>query len=179
MLSISSKHVLSWFRCRGQCYDNYLRRFWPIFGNKKCHDHLFLHGCLYQVWVNPNFFSQKNSSCDVSTYIHNCCRVTKRVTRLGEVSPIVRLFSLHKYFLMQKQSKMPTFSAVKVVYYFWQNGLGNILGDFFTNSSGHPGYEFHVNVSCADFGLGNDFDQILRPRLILPNGVNWFSNEPH
>jgi hypothetical protein len=30
------------------------------------------------------------------------------------------------------------FSKVKVMYYFGQNGLGNVLGDFFTNSSGHP-----------------------------------------
>jgi hypothetical protein len=33
-----------------------------------------------------------------------------------------------------------TFSAVKVVHEFSpQNGLGYILGDIFTNASGHPG----------------------------------------
>jgi hypothetical protein len=34
-----------------------------------------------------------------------------------------------------------TFSTVKLMHYFWgKNGLGKILGRFFTKYSGHPGY---------------------------------------
>jgi hypothetical protein len=39
-----------------------------------------------------------------------------------------------------------------------QNGLGNILGDFFTNSSGHPGKYVHMYSEVDGKGkLLNDF----------------------
>jgi hypothetical protein len=43
----------------------------------------------------------------------------------------------------EAQSLRLPFSTVKVMYLhnFDKNGLGYILGDFFTNSSGHPGCE--------------------------------------
>jgi hypothetical protein len=39
------------------------------------------------------------------------------------------------------QNVGPLFNTAKVVYYFLEkNVLGNILGDFFTNSSGRPDF---------------------------------------
>jgi hypothetical protein len=32
----------------------------------------------------------------------------------------------------------------------WKNGLGYILGDFFTNSSGHPGLRSNVELLVAE-----------------------------
>jgi hypothetical protein len=66
--------------------------------------------------------------------------VTIRVTRLGEFSSIGRLFSLGN---LQKEPKIlrcffPLEKAALI--YFDQKGLGNCLGEFLTNSSGHPGH---------------------------------------
>jgi hypothetical protein len=67
-----------------------------------------------------------------------------RVTRLGEFSPNGWLFTLASFF--ENLLKHPTFLG----YLFPRqgfcvdsdkNGLGYILGDFFTNSSGHPASE--------------------------------------
>jgi hypothetical protein len=65
-----------------------------------------------------------------------------RVTRLGKFSPIGWLFSLCGFWKFQKLRKFMAllFPEVSVLYLFWQkNGLGYILGDFFTNWSGHLG----------------------------------------
>jgi hypothetical protein len=55
-----------------------------------------------------------------------------RVTRLGEFSPNGRLFTVGPYFCA-------TFSlSIDYLLIFKNNALGYILGDFFTNLSGHP-----------------------------------------
>jgi hypothetical protein len=64
-----------------------------------------------------------------------------RVTRLDEFSPFGRLFSLGSFLRLRKYPKiLGNFfrSSGFVVLILAKNGLGYILGDFFTNSSGHP-----------------------------------------
>jgi hypothetical protein len=73
-----------------------------------------------------------------------------RVTRLGELSPFGRLFSL-EFFL-----KLPTVRpnswtsfvfSKSYVLTLSKKGLDFILGDFFTNLCGHPG----VRANGIDF----------------------------
>jgi hypothetical protein len=45
----------------------------------------------------------------------------------------------------------PLLSAVKAVQYILtKNGLGNSLGDFFTNASGHPGFQQSLKYENED-----------------------------
>jgi hypothetical protein len=67
-----------------------------------------------------------------------------RVTRLGEFSPIGWLFTLGSFLKMTKVAQIyglhfPNVSATCVLI-LRKNGLGYLLGAFFANSSGHPGY---------------------------------------
>jgi hypothetical protein len=63
------------------------------------------------------------------------------VTRLGEFSPIGWLFTLGSFLKMtQVADILGNFSPrLRLWNNFVKNGLGYILGDSFTNSSGHPG----------------------------------------
>jgi hypothetical protein len=53
-----------------------------------------------------------------------------------------------------KLQKYPTYLGYciyvmdKFKHTFWQNGLGYNLGDFFANSSGHPGRKSGRNIAC-------------------------------
>jgi hypothetical protein len=71
------------------------------------------------------------------------------VTRFGEFSPIGRLIAevfgkkIQKYLA---KSFGPLSPRQRCSFNLDKNGLGDILGDFFTNSSGHTaaeGLEFH------------------------------------
>jgi hypothetical protein len=69
-----------------------------------------------------------------------------RVTRLGGFSPIGWLFNSGSFWQLQKQ---PTFfdyffSPLRLCISFDKNGLGYVLGDFFTNSTYHP--ECHLGT---------------------------------
>jgi hypothetical protein len=68
------------------------------------------------------------------------CAVYK-VTRLDDFSPIGRLFTMGSFLRSQKQPYIwATFIHQKIqAIKFTKNGLGYISGDFFKNSSGHPG----------------------------------------
>jgi hypothetical protein len=77
------------------------------------------------------------------------CTAT-RVTRLGEYLPVGWLFTLEEFFL--NSGSKPNFGCfyykkVTFMYISITMGLGHILGDFLTNSSGHP--DRH-NVFCQD-----------------------------
>jgi hypothetical protein len=64
------------------------------------------------------------------------------VTGLGEFSPIGRLFTLCSFLKMTEVAQIfqTIFAIVKVSYILtFTNGLGYIIGDLFTNSSGHLG----------------------------------------
>jgi hypothetical protein len=63
-----------------------------------------------------------------------------RVTRVGDFSAIGRLFTyFEQFFYITEVQIFGLLFAAKIVFYFRpKNGLGNILGDFFTNLSGHP-----------------------------------------
>jgi hypothetical protein len=68
------------------------------------------------------------------------CTYVCRVTRLGEFSPIERLSSSGSFFGNYGISPKMFgyfFPPITFIYKFRKNGLGNILGDFFSNSSGH------------------------------------------
>jgi hypothetical protein len=67
------------------------------------------------------------------------------VTRFGEFSPIGRLLTLDSFFCENysnsKSHWTSCFHGKSCVLIFTRNGLGYVLGDFFTNASGHPGEE--------------------------------------
>jgi hypothetical protein len=61
-----------------------------------------------------------------------------RVTKLGEFSPLGRLFTLDRF----SENNISTHNL-------WvKNGLGYIFGEFLTNSSGHPVHG--ANQICFD-----------------------------
>jgi hypothetical protein len=66
--------------------------------------------------------------------------IASSVTKLGEFSPIGRLFSLGIFFENYKRANILVyfFRGLNFELILAQNGLGYILGEFFTNSSGHP-----------------------------------------
>jgi hypothetical protein len=69
-------------------------------------------------------------------------RAPIRVTRCGNFSPIGRLFTLggiHKIIEVAKLFRATIFHGTSYVLMLTWNGLGCILGDFFTDPSGHPG----------------------------------------
>jgi hypothetical protein len=51
---------------------------------------------------------------------------------------------------------------VKVMNYFFFNGFGYILGDFFTNASGHHDYMVHMYISMIPFSLGSWIGDVRR-----------------
>jgi hypothetical protein len=62
-----------------------------------------------------------------------------RVTRLGEFSPVGRLFAPGRFLKITKVAQIIVQFFHKLRVNFLQgNGLGYILGDFFPSSSGHP-----------------------------------------
>jgi hypothetical protein len=65
-----------------------------------------------------------------------------RVTRLGDVSHTWRVFTLGSFlkiiYLSSTNLWVTFFHGKKLCINFDKNGLGYILGDFFTSSSGHP-----------------------------------------
>jgi hypothetical protein len=71
------------------------------------------------------------------------------VTGLGEFSSIGRLFTSGSFFKITEVEYIhiwTIFSIISVKYLFWQkNGLGYILGNIFTNASGYPLWELHVD----------------------------------
>jgi hypothetical protein len=72
---------------------------------------------------------------------HATRRIGARVTRLGEFSPIRFLFTLRSFFenyLSSANLWTPFSKCISHVFILPKNCLGCILGDFFTNSSGHP-----------------------------------------
>jgi hypothetical protein len=103
---------------RGRCYDHNFVQFWPIFGEKwrfSQKSMLWEHFLqkLTVVWA-------KNAKNFAKFFGENILEIS--VTRLGKFSPNRQFFG--------------TFSAVKVMYEFWQtNGLCYNLGDFLVNSS--------------------------------------------
>jgi hypothetical protein len=78
----------------------------------------------------------------------NVTNVGIRVTRSGEFSPFGRLFSLGRFSKITQLAQISglLFSTVKIINFDKKNGPGYILGDFFTNSSGHPGWDFHGSI---------------------------------
>jgi hypothetical protein len=68
-----------------------------------------------------------------------------RVTRLGEFSPIGRVTNFWGTFcenyISCTTSWATFFNGESCVLIIKKIGLGYILGDFFTNASGHPGSE--------------------------------------
>jgi hypothetical protein len=68
-----------------------------------------------------------------------------RVTRVGEFLPIGRLFTLGSGLKITEEYifglLFPRYLLHTYVFILSKNGFGSVLGDFFTNSSGHPGYK--------------------------------------
>jgi hypothetical protein len=64
------------------------------------------------------------------------------VARLGEFSPIESLFTLGSFVKNYRRSTniwATYLNGKSYVLIISKNELGDILGDFFTNASGHPG----------------------------------------
>jgi hypothetical protein len=66
---------------------------------------------------------------------------SRRVTKLCDFSPIGRLFSFYSFWTITGVAKTfcPFFHGEMYALILTKNGLGHILGDFFTTSSGHSG----------------------------------------
>jgi hypothetical protein len=73
-------------------------------------------------------------------------QVLVRVTRLGEFSPNRRCVYFRKFYKNYRSS--PKVWAILLSIYcvlrLAKNWLGNVLGDLFTNASGHPGADDSV-----------------------------------
>jgi hypothetical protein len=76
--------------------------------------------------------------------------ISSRVTRLGDFSPNGRYFTLGRFIKITDVAQKLHKVKVKFGYFFvsleyalilTKNGFGYILGDFVTNSSGHPGFK--------------------------------------
>jgi hypothetical protein len=84
-----------------------------------------------------------------------------RVTKLGEILPIGRLFTFGQFFenyIPKKPELMGYFfQGINYVLILTQNGLCFIFGIFFTNSFGNP-------------GCGSNFGA-KKSSLLLPTGV--------
>jgi hypothetical protein len=99
-----------------------------------------------------------------------------RVTRLGEFSPIVHLTTWISFSKITEAAQIwgLFFTNGKIcVPILTKNGLGYILGDFFTNSSGHPGRRFRLkSFSSRQEGLP-DFSWYVIPKpekmYVFPN----------
>jgi hypothetical protein len=73
---------------------------------------------------------------------HVPTRVDARVTRLGEFPPIRKLFTSIRVLKITEICSInwaTFFRGANYELILTNNLLGYILGDFFTNSSGHPG----------------------------------------
>jgi hypothetical protein len=74
------------------------------------------------------------------------CNVIIRVTRFGEFSPLGQLFTLDSLFKNFKSSTncVLLFNTVSFAVILTKEELGYIFGPFFTNGSGHPGYDLKI-----------------------------------
>jgi hypothetical protein len=78
-------------------------------------------------------------------YITMLVIITSRLAYINSIGLVfafwaIIYFGLFLSITIIAHSFVLLFSTVKVVFYFWQNNrLASILGDFFANSSGHPG----------------------------------------
>jgi hypothetical protein len=92
--------------------------------------------------------------CHLATPVGSC--ILSRVTRLDEFFPIGSLFTLGIFLSYRRGSPnfRTTFFHSKSCVTIWQlNELGNILGDFYTTSSGHPDSvteEFSGNATVSE-----------------------------
>jgi hypothetical protein len=88
-------------------------------------------------------------------------RVFETVTRLGEFSHIGRLFALGSVLKITEVAQIFSllFSMVRGVYVSisTNNWLGYILGDFFTNSSGHSA---KTDPCSTNFRIVSNFKEI-------------------
>jgi hypothetical protein len=93
------------------------------------------------LWIGLHFFHKLiRSPCLQFQIIFKATFVRLRVTRLGEFSTFWATV-----FFGQIQ-KLPKFSGYffhgkRCVLILTKNGFGHVLGDFLTNSSGHPGFD--------------------------------------
>jgi hypothetical protein len=72
---------------------------------------------------------------------------------LGEFLPIGQLFTLGSLLKLQKPKFWATCIRVKhFVLILKDIGLGYILGDFFTSSSGHPGAQLTLSAGRKELG---------------------------
>jgi hypothetical protein len=97
-----------------------------------------LHVCKYQRLrrIGSTFILKKALWCPQAPNAQNDFKLTVRVTRL----PIGLLFTLGSYLKITEVTQMLVFLLPRRkprINFGQKNGLGNILGDFFTNSSGH------------------------------------------
>jgi hypothetical protein len=86
-----------------------------------------------------------------STWSSDGNGVTSRVTRLSEFSPHGRLFTFGSVLKITEVGQIfwaTYFHATSYVLIMTKIWLGDILGDFFTNSSGHPGDEIGQFFAC-------------------------------
>jgi hypothetical protein len=74
-----------------------------------------------------------------------------RVTRFGEISPIGRLFTFSSFLKLTEVAQIfgllffhDTRYVCTYILILPINGLGFVLGDSFTNSSGHPGQGWQI-----------------------------------
>jgi hypothetical protein len=67
--------------------------------------------------------------------------VSNRVTRLGDFLPFGPLFTLSWFLKITADFWANLYYSKIYALILAKNGLGNILGDFVTNSSGHPGFK--------------------------------------
>jgi hypothetical protein len=65
-----------------------------------------------------------------------------RVTRLGDFSAIGRLFTLGGFFLKRTELAQFFVLLLQLWLFLTKHGLGCVLGEVFTNSSGHPDHGF-------------------------------------
>jgi hypothetical protein len=92
-----------------------------------------------------------------------------RVTRLGEFPSIGRLFTFGS-FLKNTESALifgPLFTTIKVLRYFGQKLVGQRLGYFLINSSGHPECTCSgsVRTACSSSFCVFRFWMIFKPTI--------------
>jgi hypothetical protein len=90
----------------------------------------------------------------------DCLTVLSRVTRLGEFSPIGQLIPLGSFLKITDVAQI--FNYFVLLFQLWinfdKNGLGYILGDCFSNSSGHLGFDLET---CRVLGTFSDHRNLL------------------
>jgi hypothetical protein len=91
---------------------------------------------LKHILAPSNLLSSLNFCFMANRRSANECRHSEDYVCIKRLNHFIQIFGL-------------LFPTVEVMYWFWQkNGLDNVLGDFFSNSSGHPGLLFIPNRWC-------------------------------